>query len=128
MDAGHLAGRSQLGYLLGMLLVGGGVSLGVEAAAWAGVALAAVAFAANLLAKARHYASLDISATGKTRVVATWGFLAATTVALLAVGVSTQFGHGYGRFFWPLVLLAVVLVVLHRVFRGMHVPEERRGE
>lgn len=126
MDASHLAGYSRIGLFLGVLVAAVGVYAALEPVGWLGVGVVALAFAGNLLAKVRHYQAVEMTPAARTRIVATWGALALTTVVMVAFGVAVQFGAPYDRYFWVSAGVALVLLVAHRVVRGASLPASAR--
>ncbi|MFB6069121.1 MAG: hypothetical protein ABEJ90_04260 [Halobacterium sp.] len=124
MDPGIVLGRARVALFVGMGAVVAGLGLGSAVAAWAGVALVAVAFAANAAAKVSHFRTLPLSPERRTRLAAVWVFFSVGVVALVAASVARRTTGVETEAFWPLVVAVAALGAAYRYFQGQYLDEE----
>lgn len=124
MDAGLVVGRSRLVLFAGLVGLAVGLAVSVAPLAWVGVALVALAFGANTVAKVQHYRDLPIGADARTKLVTTWIFFAVFVVALVVDAVASRTLAGYEGYFWVFVGMSVLLGGAYWVFQLRYLPEE----
>ncbi|MFB6188202.1 MAG: hypothetical protein ABEI86_15240, partial [Halobacteriaceae archaeon] len=115
-------GYARIGLLLGFIIASGGIFFHLEYVAWIGGGIIILSLVLNTGVKIHHYRKLEMTPTQRTRIIGTWIMLIIVLSGLILVGIGITFGYAYDRYFWPLVFVTLVLIVLHRIFRGAYFP------
>lgn len=120
-------GYARIGLIMGFIIASGGVYLHLEYLAWIGGGIIILSLILNTGVKIQHYRELEMTPAQRTRIIGTWIMLVIVLSGLILTGIGITFGYSYNRYFWPLVFVTLVLIILHRIFRGAYFPRSENN-
>lgn len=122
IDPGFAEGRSRLVLFGGTGWLALGHLVDIAFVLWGGVAIVAGAFALNTAGKLVRYRVLSLPTADRLKLGATWVFLVAAAVGLLASYAHGRTDDGAVRLFWSSGLAGVGFGLLHVAARSLYLP------